>query len=371
MEVGLLNVHEEAYNNLLRYHSRSLIAQDGKTLTDIVFHVRDSATSLALLPFYALYCRSAKEFLKVKDDENDIVEEVKDLRNGLKVFTGRYAKGRDVAFESDARQNEAFKNQLRFSFLHEFNFHLNLGVYFNRRGKIVFDTQLANFYLNIPERKAISDNEHALIVGENLGKEIANILVNFCGIVNLSENTTLFGSVPEYGYIDFNTNRKNRFFNSMYDKETNLVLLHMLSTIGFVNNLLVPIFAEKNVWLLRVVYIAVHNALLGMRKMKRHFEQIGNDFFLKPFVCNSSNLLSVPFRNCMMHYDLVNKQNQPVIQPKWHDPDKQFYGLVESCFDGLSFEQYFTNLYAFSQMVEGNLLSYFHVNLDDVNWDWD
>ena len=245
-----MNIGENTYNDILRMHSKELITQDGKTLADLLLNVHNSAVSLSLIPFCALYCRSAKEFLCIEDSRNEIEEEVKDIRNGLKIFTDKYSKGKKMVSESDDQQNDVFKNRLRFSITKELNIHLNLGVYFNEQGRVVFNTQLANFYLNIPRNKEDSTGRHARVVGEKLGGEIAKILVKYCNINNLKDNTILFNSVPKYGYIDFSTNRKIEFFNKELDKEINLRLLQMLSTIGFVNNLLVPVFQDTNVWLL-------------------------------------------------------------------------------------------------------------------------
>ena len=96
-----------------------------------------------------------------------------------------------MAYNSDNEQNELFKNMLRFSFTKKFNIHLNLGVYFNKQGKVIFNTQLANFYINIPKRMGKSINEHYFLVGQKLGKEIAEILMNHYNINNFNNNITL------------------------------------------------------------------------------------------------------------------------------------------------------------------------------------
>lgn len=370
-----MNKDENTYNDILRMHSKSLIIQDGKTLVDLVLNIHDSAVSLSLIPFCALYCRSAKEFLCIEDTGNEIEKEVKDIRNGLKIFTDRYSKGKKVVFESDNQQNEVFKNILRFPITKSLNIHLNLGVYFNEQGKVVFNTQLANFYLNIPKNKADSTEEHVRAVGEGLGSEIAKILVEYCGINNLKDRTNLFNSVPKYGYIDFNTNRKNKFFYKEFEKETNLRLLHMLSTIGFVNNLLVPIFQETNAWLLRILYITVHNTWLGVKKLSQHLEQNHHNkiklYDLTEYIGKNTNFFSSPFRNCMMHYDLVDKSDSPVVLQEHYDPAKPLYGLVESCYNGIHFDQYYDKLYKLSQKIEEYLISYFNVNQNNISWNWD
>ena len=106
-------MNKDIYCSVLRVHSKELIAQDGKTLTDLLLNVHNSAVSLSLIPFWALYWRSAKEFFGVEDTGSEIEKEVKDIRNGLKIFTGKYSKGKKMALESDNQQHEIFRNRLR------------------------------------------------------------------------------------------------------------------------------------------------------------------------------------------------------------------------------------------------------------------
>ena len=77
---------KDTYCSVLRVHSKELIAQEGKTLTDLLLNVHNSAVNLSLIPFCALYCRSAKEFFGEENTESEIEKEVKDIRNGLKVL---------------------------------------------------------------------------------------------------------------------------------------------------------------------------------------------------------------------------------------------------------------------------------------------
>ena len=51
-----------------------------------------------------------------------------------------------------------------------------------------------------------------------------------------------------------------------------ICFLHILSSIGFVNNLLVPTFEENNVWLLRVVYVAIHNSVNALKIIGQYLQ---------------------------------------------------------------------------------------------------
>ena len=65
-------MNKSKYNEVLRMNSKDLIKQDGLTLVDSLINVNDSAINLSLVPFCALYCRSAKEFLG-----GDLINKVK------------------------------------------------------------------------------------------------------------------------------------------------------------------------------------------------------------------------------------------------------------------------------------------------------
>ena len=172
-----------------------------------------------------------------------------------------------------------------------------------------------------------------------------------------------------------NTNKQNNFFNKELDKETNLILLHMLSTIGFVNNLLTPILQDKDAWLLRIIYITAHNTWLGINKVAQHLEQnCQSKIKIPAFIGGDEKdikLFSSSFRNCMMHYDLVDNRDCPVILQEWYDSEKPLYGLVESSFGGMHFNQYYDKLFKLSQELEEYLLLYFTINKNNIHWDWD
>lgn len=178
--------------------------------------------------------------------------------------------------------------------------------------------------------------------------------------------------IPKYGYIDFNTNRKNGFFNTQIDKDTNLIFLHMLSMMGFVNNLLLPIIPKENLWLSRVLYITTHNTWLGIKKIKRHFEPITSGYIktleMDELIRKGDSYFSSSFRNCMMHYNLVHK-GKPVVKEKYYDVSKPFYGLIESCFEGMDFQNYYRNLCEYAQELEYFLLSQFYIDQKKIKWD--
>lgn len=122
--------------------------------------------------------------------------------------------------------------------------HCNIGVYFTSSNKIIFNTQLASsLFTNSGSKK------EAFSLGKQLGELSAQLLIDNFRIDNLFMENFHLGTPPKYGYIDFNTNRLKRVFNTSLNKDDNLNLLHILSMLGFVNNHLRCVYEEDNLFL--------------------------------------------------------------------------------------------------------------------------
>ena len=57
-------------------------------------------------------------------------------------------------------------------------------------------------------------------------------------------------------------------------------------------------------------------------------------------------LFTTKLRNCMMHYNL---ENAGVISRE--NIDKPFYGIIENCFDGKSYQEYLIELHGLSDTL--------------------
>jgi hypothetical protein len=84
-----------------------------------------------------------------------------------------------------------------------------------------------------------------------------------------------------------------------------------LSLLGFVNELFFPIFPEINTWLFRVLYVTAHNTWAGLKRIVAHYEQGKKETTFwnesKEIIREGTSLFPSCFRNCMMHYALLNK----------------------------------------------------------------
>lgn len=301
MQELLSSDFEETLNSC----SKHLIEEDGKTIVALISsNYKNRVIILSLLPYLALYCRSAQEFFGQKIIEEELDEKINDLRNGLKIYTNRYNLGKEATLDADKRQNQIFKDMLRFPFMKKWNIHYNLGVYFDAYGHIIGDTQLSDFFLNISPSNGKSMEKHALDIGSMLGERMGIILCDMCGLSSLNANVSI-SDCPKYGYRDFNTNRINDFFNNEIKKDLNLIILHIVSTVGFVEHIMSHILPKDNLWLFRIEYIVAHYAWSGLKKIKQHFDNSSLNIFsqrsdIARMIDKGATLFPSVFRNCMM-----------------------------------------------------------------------
>ncbi len=362
-----------SYKDLLKKCSKQLIEEDGKTLNNIVLSVcNDGMILLALLPYFALYCRSVQEFFGETIIESDVDKQINDLRNGLKIFSGKFSKGSEAALNSDKHQNKIFKDMLRFEFMKSLNVHYNLGVYIDAKGHIIGDTQILDYFLNCPSTCIDDQKIQAYTIGNILGYKMRYILNDLCGVKIISTEVKIHNSL-KYGYMDMNTNIKCDFFAKQVAKELNLIILHILSSIGFVEHVLIPMLPNGNLWALRIEYIAAHYAWSGLKKVKQHYDNNGQETSIltdniDKMIDNGAFLFPSSFRNCMMHYDLCNKENVVILE-KYYDDKIPLYGLVESCFVGKSYEDFSLELKHYVKRLEEYLLSWFQIDINKVKWD--
>lgn len=243
-------------------------------------------------------------------------------------------------------------------------------VYFDKDGHIIGNTQNLNYFFDIPEININDKQKRAFAIGKMLGEKTGALINELGGTINNFERKELEMSM--YGYIDLNTNRKNKFFNKTFDKEINLIMLHLLSSIGFAEHILRESLPKNNQWLMRVEYVVAHYTWLSLKKIKQHFERedkysLNNDISL--LVDKGTYLFPSEFRNCMMHYDLCDKNGKPTILEEKFDESIPFWGLVESCFLGKKWDSFFYELRNYIAELEEYLLTWFSVDKNKIKWD--
>ena len=345
-----------------KYYSLLLIQNDCETLKQICLSIRNPIFSMGIIPYMALFCRSVQEYLGTELINPEIDSEIYDIRNRIKVYGDKYGKGKKLFLLSDEKQNDEFREKLRFEFTKSLNIHYNLGIYFDNRNHIIGNTQLYadELHLNpLPDRER---PQKAFLLGKNLASIIGSISKGFEKTIPVPP-ILLHSEVPELYYADLNTNT-SRFFNDAYEKDVNLFMLHILSNIGFVSYVLEPIAGKNNSWFFRIKYLVTYYSFLGIQRLKQHLEnntQNGEEKLIQTLsqILNSHEyLFSSTFRNCMMHYDLV-ADGSFAISERFFDSQKPLFGLIEECFNGLSYDDFSNRLSDLSNQIERILASQF------------
>lgn len=343
--------------------SLKLIKNDCDTYLKLFEANKDSVVSMCILPYLALMCVEIQNFIgKVFFDEpyNEIFH---DMRNGLKHFMDRYGKTIKKFEEIDDFQNKYFLQKIRFKALGKINAHFNLGIYLDDSFHIIGNThQLASLFdfERIPGK---DKKEKSINIGYQLGSVISSISKAMEKNIPITAFTLSAGMQQMY-YIDINTNKKDTFWNNNYSKNIRLHLLHLLSFIGFVNNTLSKILPQENLWLFRLRYISCYYCTCGLNKLANKLNN-KDELDVKNLINNSSDLFESRFRGCMMHYSLNDKQGF-CIDDKYFDMNIPMYGLVETCFKGITYNEYNLKLLKLSAKIESLLKRQFNIDENRV-----
>ena len=324
-------------DDFLKAGSLFLIKNDVETLKQLGIHMQSPA-SLMLLPYICLCCNEALNFLEYNLTPDQLSRSSinhTQVRNKLKLFSDRYGKSIKQIKLADSQQDKEFKKKLRFRWMHSWDVHYNLGVFCNAEGHTVGNTQLVSFLLQnhsfTIEENSQGIYEFAVFLGSVL-QMISQDLISFEADLQMNENEISM----DWLYRDYNTDKNfNRFPDVQDGKELTLFLLHLLSTVNFVGYELPKYIDSKNPWLLRIKYITayyVNESLKHLVKMEVPYKSSLLEEVENRALFNSS------FRSCMIHYGFYNKGVCAVKDE--HLQGNPFFGLIESCFEGISPEDY-------------------------------
>ena len=329
-----------------------LVQDDVETLKKIAVTVRDPIISMLLVPYYALFCKSVHELIqdRLLDEEKD--NTIAGIRNSLKNFTKKYGKLSSIYTAIDNEQDRVFRSKISFGLGDYLDIHYNLGIYFTQEKKIIGNTHLvAAYYDGFNSNEGL--NQIAYSIGYDLGSIIGSVSTGIASKIKPREIDLNYSNAPFF-YLDINTNN-NGFFCSSINKTVNLLLLHILSQLNFIQYCIEPILLPENTWLLRMKYISTYYAYRGVERIVKHMTRNGikNDFTEKALTVlqTQENLFNPVFRNCTMHYSLDN-HGTFAIKKEYYNVKKPFHGLVESCFDGLSYQEFFQKLSEYGKRLE-------------------
>ena len=336
-------------NNTCFISTIKLICNDCETLKTFALSIKDPIYTMFILQYFALFCSALKEYLNrdllssKTDSEND------NLRNMIKNYEKRFGKIKNIYLSIDKEQDEDFQSLVHFTLIKNYNLYYNLGIYFDKKRRIIGNTHLVASFLSCYDGD--DDGKKAYQIGENFGRIIGSFSDG------LSKNLTMpfieLNTVhPEILYLDINTNN-NRFFNTHYSKEINLLFLHCVSTLNYVQYCLEPILLYDNPWIMRVKYISTYYVHRGLLRIKKHLEQNSPTQLVQDIehITKSGEcLFSSIMRNCMMHFDLKNN-GEFAISKDCFDFSKPLFGLIETCF-GMSYNEYFNKLSDYGKKLD-------------------
>lgn len=336
------------------------IYYDCKTIKSLYNSIKENyIAGIALIPYMSLFCWEALDFFKKLGVDFNIKENdtftLTDVRLKLKIFENKYSKAKNMILNCDYLQDYIFKNKLKFDFIKDWNIHYNLGIMFNEKKEIVGNSQYGYYIFQdnkllkrkIKYVKSLVDTSNIIYKFEpeayiGYGKYIGEIVgsfLNFFQELNVQDiNIKTNKANIDTFYKDFNS---NKLYKSEDDKIISLYLLHILTFINSTIRLLGECEKDDTGWWLRIYYIAYYYAIERLEDIKNHIEnnEIDNLKFKKllTLITVNKSFMNSEFRNCMMHYGLINKESKFLIKEQKFDLDIPLMGLVESCFDNVNY----------------------------------
>lgn len=335
----------------------TIIKRDFDLLRKLIPNITNDVQA-QMVPYSALFCYEAMTYFKKHDPSVNIAQtskySIEDIRQKAKLFDLSVNKLIQSVNKVDTMQDEYFKNLMRYPQLGYWNLHTNLGIYYDADKHIVGNTHYA--YYIFQDEKSISKPQIEKSSFELKGQEIEAFGYDMGVIIGnissgLSENSDFIESdvIPKganFLYQDFNTNKCTTNGNEKY-KSIRLFLLHTLSSIGFILYCLKKKIIRDTGLLLRLEYITYHYALKRIDGIVKYCKMNPHEIsdanltqMLESIDCtNSKNLRNTNFRNCMLHFELKDKDGNALISKEKFNLAVPFCGLVETQFN-LSYIEY-------------------------------
>lgn len=328
----MIEIPKEEMRSIEKAIEVSIIQEDTETIYSLLKTEKDPIFVTGMIPYYALFIQSCQEYM----GQTFVEEKIKDIRNFIKAYGEGFGKSKKRIDSIDANQNEQFKAQLRFDFMKEWDIHYNLGTYWTSERHIIGNTQMLADFLGVKDVFGPKTGKVQFKLGKQVGSIVASIREGFSQVSQAPMiNRNQIGGRIEWFY-DLNTNASNSLFSDDSTKTLNLFFLNLTCNMNFVKYILRPLFDEDNKWIFRIEYVVTYYSYRAIQKLKNYCEnntdlQVDLKEFEETFKL-ANNLFNSKFRNCMMHYGLAN---QDLIQIE--NIEKPFYGIVETCFDGLDY----------------------------------
>lgn len=333
-----------------RLISIRIMQEDAESIYSLLQTERDSIFAMEIIPYYALFVQSCQEYMGENLLPESIAKDLKDIRNHIKVYTDGFGKSQRRVATVDDAQDRDFKEQLRFDFLKKINIHLNLGTYWTEERQVIGNTQQLADFLSVKSMFDPKIKEKNYQIGYHISSFVASFRDGLADSLSYPIIERECKSISINYYCDINTNKRNNLLLKSQKKEIKLFYLHLLCNMNFVKYILRPLFPDGNIWAFRVEYIVSYYTLRALERLKNYSEN-NKDIIIETkeiydILKQGELLFTTKLRNCMMHYNL---ENAGVIS--FENIDKPFYGIIENCFDGKSYQEYLIELHGLSDTI--------------------
>ena len=333
-----------------RLISVRIMQEDAEAIFSLMSTERDSVFAMEIIPYYALFVQSCQEYMGDNFLPEEIAMNIKDIRNHIKSYSDSFGKSKRKIASIDQEQDESFKSQLRFDFLKSWNIHLNLGTYWTEDHHIIGNTQQLAAFL---DAKNLSDphvGEKPYELGYQIGSFVSSVRSGLSASLEPPIVDRVASAITIKSYYDINTNKYNAFFVYNASKELNLFYLHLLCNMNFVKHILRTLFPDGNTWVFRVEYVVTYYTFRALLRLKNYCENnadiVADTKEIDEILSKGNDLFQSRFRNCMMHYNL---QDQGVLSIE--HIEKPFFGIIETCFEGMDYQTYLSSLHKMSNRI--------------------
>ena len=365
--------------------SLQLIKNDFETIQAIIYknHENEGAPiiSLVLLPYFSLSCVEALNFLKdkriISNIKNNSSHSPEIIRNDLKKMMNRINKIYKGVLEIDEEVDLRARNEVKYDFIKMNNLYYNIGFYSNENHQLISNTQymksmFKNQKENIENKDSSETPSAEYLLGEYLGKYTKSI-TTLLGTVKLTEFNKPFESDIRVFYKDMHTD--NLELLDGLDKAQTLFIIHTLSSLNGIKNLLSTILPWENTYLFRIKYIVTYYAYCGLAKFTKNMTTQNKNItpeievlinIINAVESNKKAYFNMNFRSCMMHYGLKN-DGIFSIDRNLLNQQIPFYGLIESCFNVKKFEEQNTIITSLMNELSITLEKVISLNLDSSN----
>lgn len=327
-----------------------IIQEDMESIHSLMSSERDPIFCMAIIPYYALFVQACQEYMGETYIPESEARRIKDIRNHIKAYGEKFGKSKRRIKEIDCKQDDQFRSRLKFDFMKNMNMHLNLGTYWTEDRHIIGNTQMFADFLDIEDVFERERGKRQYELSYQLGSFVALVKSAFSNCIYQPVVDRKKYSIKIGYFFDLNTNKDSNFFIDGSSKELNIFLLHLTCNMNFVKYILRMLFKDGNKWLFRVEYVVTYYTYRALCRLKNYCEN--NDDIKMDFnecseiFCKGDILFQSKFRNCMMHYGLENKG---VLS--FAHIEKPFFGMIETCFNGMDYQTYVNNLRELSNMI--------------------